>query len=61
MSERVFQRKVAAEEAGKEAEAKIWEVIVGQIWDCLPGFAEMPRDMKDVSSSSHIGRGELIV
>lgn len=49
LSERVFARKVSAEEKGKEGEAKIWEVIVGQIWDCFPGFCEMPRDMKAVS------------
>lgn len=47
LSERIFERKVAAEDAGKAAEAKIWEVIVGQIWDCLPGFCEMPRDLKE--------------
>lgn len=47
LSERIFERKVAAEDGGKAAEAKIWEVIVGQIWDCLPGFCEMPRDMKE--------------
>lgn len=51
MSERVFTRKIAAEEKGKEAEAKIWDVIVGQIWDCFPGFCEMPRDLKAVSQS----------
>ena len=48
LSERVFGRKVASEEAGKDTEAKIWEVIVGQIWDCFPGFCEVPRDMPDV-------------
>ncbi|KAL1408080.1 pre-rRNA processing protein [Vanrija albida] len=47
LSERIFERKVAAEDADKAAEAKIWEVIVGQIWDCLPGFCEMPRDLKE--------------
>ena len=30
-------------------EAKIWDVIVGQVWDCFPGFCEMPRDMVEVS------------
>ncbi|KAK4688051.1 ribosomal RNA-processing protein 12, partial [Tremellales sp. Uapishka_1] len=47
LSERVFARKVAAEEAGKMTEGKIWEVIVGQIWDCLPGFTEMTRDLNE--------------
>ncbi|WVR06684.1 hypothetical protein IAU60_003716 [Kwoniella sp. DSM 27419] len=46
LSERLFEKKVAAEDAGKVAEAKVWEVVVGQIWDCFSGFCEMPRDMK---------------
>lgn len=48
MSERLFAKKVAAEDASREAEAKVWEVVVGQIWDCFPGFCEMPRDLKAV-------------
>ncbi|OCF44347.1 ribosomal RNA-processing protein 12 [Kwoniella heveanensis CBS 569] len=46
LSERLFEKKVAAEDAGRAAEAKVWEVVVGQIWDCFSGFCEMPRDMK---------------
>lgn len=52
LSERVFSRKVSAEDAGRGAEAKIWEVLVGQVWDCFPGFCEIPRDLKKVSRSS---------
>ncbi|WVQ96562.1 hypothetical protein IAU59_003667 [Kwoniella sp. CBS 9459] len=47
LSERLFEKKVVAEDAGRVAEAKVWEVVVGQIWDCFSGFCEMPRDMKD--------------
>jgi hypothetical protein len=49
LSERVFAKKVAADEGNRGTEAKIWEAIVGQIWDCFPGFCEMPRDMAEVS------------
>lgn len=49
LSERVFGRKVAAEEAGRATEAKIWEALVSQVWDCFPGFCEMPRDLSAVS------------
>jgi ribosomal RNA-processing protein 12 len=49
LSERVFAKKVAADEGNRGTEAKIWEAIVGQIWDCFPGFCEMPRDMTKVS------------
>ena len=48
LSERVFGRKVAAEEAGRATEAKIWEALVSQVWDCFPGFCEMPRDLSAV-------------
>lgn len=48
LSERVFGRKVAAEDAERGNEAKVWEAIVGQIWDCWPGFCDMPRDLKKV-------------
>ena len=58
LSERVFGRKAAAEESGRDAEAKVWEVVVGQIWDCFPGFCEMPRDLKLVSLG-WFGRGLL--
>ncbi|CAK9785021.1 putative ribosomal protein [Cutaneotrichosporon oleaginosum] len=47
LSERIFERKVKAEDAGKDGEAKVWETIVSQIWACLPGFCDMPRDLKD--------------
>lgn len=47
LSERLFERKVASEDVGNMAVAKVWEVLVGQIWDCLPGFCEMPRDMQE--------------
>lgn len=48
LSERIFSRKVSAEDMGRSAEAKVWEVVVGQIWDCFPGFCELTRDLKEV-------------
>lgn len=50
MSERSFERKVKAEEGGRAGEAKVWEVIIGQIWDCLPGFVDLARDLREVSA-----------
>jgi ribosomal RNA-processing protein 12 len=46
---------VAADEAGKAAEAKIWEASVSQIWDCFPGFCEMPRDLKEGLNAPFLG------
>lgn len=53
LSERIFERKVNSEDAGRAAEAKVWEVIVAQIWDCFSGFCEIPRDLKEVGSIYH--------
>ncbi|WRT66755.1 uncharacterized protein IL334_003718 [Kwoniella shivajii] len=47
LSERLFEKKVSAEDGGRAAEAKVWETVVVQIWDCWSGFCEMPRDLKD--------------
>ncbi|EIW67760.1 hypothetical protein TREMEDRAFT_40374 [Tremella mesenterica DSM 1558] len=55
LSERAFGRKITAQESGKPAEAKIWEVIVGQIWDCFPGFCDMPRDLQKGLTSPFLG------
>lgn len=49
LSERLFGKKVAAADGGRMGEAKVWDVIVGQVWDCFPGFCEMPRDLVEVS------------
>ncbi|ORX37048.1 putative ribosomal protein [Kockovaella imperatae] len=47
LSERLFSRKVAAEDGDRSGEAKIWETLVVQIWNCFPGFCETPRDLKE--------------
>ncbi|WWC88271.1 uncharacterized protein L201_003178 [Kwoniella dendrophila CBS 6074] len=47
LSERLFEKKVSAEDGGRAAEAKVWETVVSQIWDCWSGFCEMPRDLKE--------------
>lgn len=53
LSERVFGRKVNAEDGGRGAEAKIWETVVTQMWDCFPGFCEISRDLNSVSSHTY--------
>lgn len=46
LSEKLFTLKVKAEEGSRAAEAKVWEVVIGQIWDCLPGFLDLARDVR---------------
>jgi ribosomal RNA-processing protein 12 len=55
MSERSFERKVKAEEGNRPGEAKVWEVVIGQIWDCLPGFVDLARDLREVSLGTSVG------
>lgn len=52
LSQRLFDRKIKATEGGRAAEAKVWEVLIGQIWDCLPGFLDLARDLREVSVSA---------
>jgi ribosomal RNA-processing protein 12 len=52
LSQRLFDRKVKASEGGRAAEAKVWEVVIGQIWDCLPGFLDLARDLREVGCLS---------
>lgn len=47
LSERSFERKIKAEAGSRAAEAKVWEAIIGQIWDCLPGFVDLARDLRE--------------
>jgi ribosomal RNA-processing protein 12 len=50
ISERLFERKVKAETEGRQGEAKVWEVVIGQVWDCLPGFFDLARDLQKVKT-----------
>ena len=61
MSERSFERKVKAEEGNRPGEAKVWEVVIGQIWDCLPGFVDLARDLREVScgTARHVTSGKF--
>lgn len=51
LSEKLFTLKVKAEEGGRAAEAKVWEVVIGQIWSCLPGFLDLARDVRTAFNS----------
>ncbi|CAK4033566.1 Ribosomal RNA-processing 12 [Lecanosticta acicola] len=47
LSELMFQRVLHHGTKEKTMEIKIFETIVGQIWSCLPGYCELPVDLKE--------------
>lgn len=51
LSEQLFELKVKAEEGGRDNEAKVWEVLIGQVWNCFKGYCEACVDLKEVCST----------
>ncbi|KAK2865010.1 hypothetical protein FQN49_003993 [Arthroderma sp. PD_2] len=47
LSESLYQRVMDYGEAEKTVEVKIFETLVQQTWACLPGFCELPLDMRE--------------
>ncbi|KZV69917.1 NUC173-domain-containing protein [Peniophora sp. CONT] len=46
LSERMFNYQQEAEDAGRSAEAKMWGVLVAQIWAGLPAYCFAPGDLE---------------
>lgn len=51
MTERMFDLEQTAEVEGRASEAKVWNVLVAQIWNGLPGYCYGTRDLKEVVHS----------
>ncbi|KAI0029666.1 NUC173-domain-containing protein [Vararia minispora EC-137] len=47
LSERMFNLQQAAEEAGRAAEAKMWTVLIAQVWAGLPSYCWAPLDLPE--------------
>lgn len=47
LSETMFQRVLNHGSAEKTMDIKIFETVVSQIWACLPGYCQLPLDLKD--------------
>ncbi|EMC95419.1 hypothetical protein BAUCODRAFT_110911 [Baudoinia panamericana UAMH 10762] len=47
LSETMFQRVLNHGSAEKTMEIKIFETVVAQIWACLPGYCELPLDLRN--------------
>jgi ribosomal RNA-processing protein 12 len=50
LSERLFELQSAAEGAGRAAEAKVWSVLIGQVWAGLVGYCHVTSDLPEVGA-----------
>ena len=47
LSETMFQRVINHGSVEKTMDIKIFETVVSQIWACLPGYCELPLDVRE--------------
>ncbi|KAG6845310.1 hypothetical protein H0H87_011160 [Tephrocybe sp. NHM501043] len=52
LSERMFDFQSTAEAEGRQSEAKVWSVLVAQIWSGFVGYCHAPQDLKEAMTSS---------
>jgi ribosomal RNA-processing protein 12 len=52
MSERLFEMQQVAEKEGRPSEAKVWGVILSQIWAGLSGYRFASPDLPEVRLSA---------
>ena len=52
LSETMFQRVLNHGSAEKTMDIKIFETVVTQIWACLPGYCELPLDLRETFDQS---------
>lgn len=52
LTERMFDLQTTAEAEGRQSEAKVWSVLVEQIWMGLPGYCWGTVDLKQASDWS---------
>ncbi|KXN91076.1 Ribosomal RNA-processing protein 12 [Leucoagaricus sp. SymC.cos] len=50
LSEKMFDLQQTAESEGRQSEAKVWSVLVGQVWTGLAGYCYAPVDLKEALS-----------
>ncbi|GJJ06213.1 hypothetical protein Clacol_000403 [Clathrus columnatus] len=48
LSESMFNLQQTAEGAGRNSEAKMWEVLISQIWNGFVGYCHAPKDLPEV-------------
>lgn len=48
----MFDLQQKAEAEGRQSEAKVWSVLVAQVWSGLAGYCYAPADLKEVAMPS---------
>jgi len=51
LSEKMFDLQQTAESSGRQSEAKVWNVLMGQVWSGLVGYCWGTPDLKEVCAS----------
>jgi ribosomal RNA-processing protein 12 len=54
LSERMFNFQQNAESENRQSEAKMWTVLIAQIWAGFPFYCWSKADMKEVSEAFHV-------
>ena len=57
----MFDLQQKAEVEDRPAEAKVWSVLVTQIWNGLPAYCYQTPDLEEVGTKLSMNYGELIV
>lgn len=50
LSERMFNLQNKAESDGRQSEAKVWNVLISQVWVGFAGYCHAPPDVKNAST-----------
>lgn len=50
----MFELHQKADAEGRQAEAKVWTVLIAQIWAGLPSYCWAPVDLRKVIISLHL-------
>ena len=52
----MFDRKQKADTEGRHSEAKVWSVLVSQVWAGFAGYCNASPDVKSVGIICHTSR-----
>jgi len=50
----MFDLQQKAEVEGRQSEAKVWSVLIGQVWAGLPGYCHESPKVKEVNISGSL-------
>lgn len=60
LTERMFDLQQTAESEGRQSEAKVWSVLVDQIWSGLHGYCYGAPDLKTVRVITYMKKGYIL-